>query len=390
MEPAVAPSRDAAERPEANGGGGLQGLLVRAVRSLAREASVERVLAWGRDARGAPTVLAAEIEGSALHTPNAVALAALATLEGVRDLGAPPFAADLRVLAEVHGVSAAVPLGDVDAPVAYLLTGGEPAGFVRPRTLAALAAAAQTLRGPAASDAALRRLAGLDREVQRLDRLAALGGLVAEIVHEIRNPLVSVKTFLQLLPEREGDEEFDHEFLAVATDELRRIERLLDVVLQHARPGTSSALDPPAEVPVVLDSVARLLSFRAADRSIRIELDASNTLPRPTIAGDALRQIVLNLTLNALEATPAGSAVRLSARADATHVIIDVEDEGPGVPDELRERLFEPFFSTKGERAGGLGLAITRRLAEEAGGALSAQRRPSGGSCFQVRLPRQP
>jgi signal transduction histidine kinase len=232
------------------------------------------------------------------------------------------------------------------------------------------------------------RLAQLDAEVRRLDRLAALGGLIAEIVHEIRNPLVSVKTFLQLLPEREADPEFRESFLEVASEEVRRIERLLDAVLQHGRPAPPTRADVTTSARDAFESVVQLVGYRATERGVGFEVDADEELPDIRIAGDALRQVVLNLCLNAIDATPSGGCVRLRARGSRDHVAITVEDEGPGIPPELASRIFEPFTSTKEDRPGGLGLAITRRIVEEANGTIEVSGRPQGGSAFTFRLRR--
>ena len=370
----------------------FQGLLARTVARLAEETRSTRVAAWGRDHTGSPAVLAARLEGSVLLAPDEGALTILGRLEGPLDLGDPDAPAELRALGREHGFSAAAPVVGTDSePPAILLIGGsEGSGNVRPRSLAALAAAAERLGAPAATEAALARLGQLDQEVQRLDRLAALGGLVAEIVHEIRNPLVSVKTFMQLLPERADDEEFKSEFLGVALEEVRRIERLLNVVLENAGSGSPRE----GQGTCVLDafeSLGQLLAFRASDRGVTLEVQTSDALPRPHVGADALRQVLLNLTLNAIDVTPEGGRVMLEARADESSVAIDVRDEGPGVPPELRERLFEPFFSTKGnERPGGLGLGISRRLVEGAGGRIEVLEADGGGSIFRVHLPRIP
>jgi signal transduction histidine kinase len=269
---------------------------------------------------------------------------------------------------------------------------------VRPRLLAALGAAVTRSPRPAAAAAALPRLARLDVEVQRIDRLAAVGGLLAEIVHEIRNPLVSIKTFLHLLGEEasearsEGEARAESrwadasEFREVAIEELRRIERLLEVVSQHARPPSAPSTEAIAEVEPAIRSVAQLATLRAVGRGIAVEVELAGPLSPARIAGDALRQILLNLALNAIEATPEGGAVRIRAAERAGAIEIALEDDGPGVPDALLERLFEPFFSTKSQ-TGGLGLAITRRLVEDAGGAIEVQSRAPTGSRFCVTLP---
>jgi signal transduction histidine kinase len=224
----------------------------------------------------------------------------------------------------------------------------------------------------------------LDDDARETDRLAALGSLAAEIVHEIRNPLVSVKSFLDLLPEQEG--KVDLGFLRIASEEVRRIERLLGALMQHARPSRDEVA--ACAVAPALESVAVLVGHRAAQREIALEVEVAADLPAVGLAPDALRQVLLNLTLNALDATTPRGDVSLSARGVGEQVEIAVSDRGPGVPAALRERVFEPFFSGKAGRAGGLGLAICRRLVEESGGSIEVGDRPGGGARFVLRLPR--
>jgi signal transduction histidine kinase len=363
----------------------LAALLARALAALADVTSAECAAAWGRDEGGALRVLAARVEGAQLLPPSEAAWAALGELPGPSDLGVTG-SAPLEALAAEHGFSAAAPLRVGDGELlAVLLIGSalDRPGSVRPRVLAALASAAARTVGPAAAAQASARLSRLDAEVQRLDRLAAVGGLLAEIVHEIRNPLVSIKTFLHLLDEDGGD---SSEFRGVAIDELRRIERLLEVVMQHARPPSLHSAEAIGELEPALRSVVQLATLRAAGRGLTIELSFDEDLPPARIAPDALRQVLLNLTLNAIEASERGACVRLVATASEGAVSIAVEDEGPGIPEPLRARLFEPFFSTK-SRPGGLGLAITRRLVEEAGGVIEIEDREPRGTRFRVTLP---
>jgi signal transduction histidine kinase len=330
-------------------------------------------------------VRAAQLVGPALLLPEEREYAAVAALPEASDLRS----AGLTGIIERHGFAAAAPIAGGEAGAAAVLLLGEAEGrpdWLRPRILAELGAAAQRLRSPAAAALAADRLAQLDAEVRRLDRLAALGGLVAEIVHEIRNPLVSVKTFLQLLPEREEDPEFRESFLQVASEEVRRIERLLDAVLQHGRPAPPRRADSSASAPEVFESVAQLVGHRATERGVRLEIDVPQELSEIRIPADALRQVVLNLSLNAIDATASGGCVRLRARGTRDQVVITVEDEGPGIPSELASRIFEPFVSTKEDRPGGLGLAITRRIVEEAEGTIEVADRPNQGSAFTLRL----
>jgi signal transduction histidine kinase len=364
----------------------LQSLLAGAVQRLAATTGAGRVAAWSLGEDGVPVVRAAQLVGSALLVPREGEYAAVAALPEASDLEK----AGLTAIVERHGFTAAAPVsgGDAGATAVLLLGEADEAERpVRPRILAELGSAAQRLRGPAAAALAANRLQQLDAEVRRLDRLAALGGLVAEIVHEIRNPLVSVKTFLQLLPERQADPEFRESFLEVASDEVRRIERLLDAVLQHGRPAPPIRADATAAVTDAFESVVQLVGYRAAERGVRLEIDAAPELPEVRIAPDALRQVVLNLSLNAIDATRAGGCVRLRAQRSQDWIAISVADEGAGIPPELASRIFEPFVSTKQDRPGGLGLAITRRIVEEARGTIRVEAYATGGAVFTMRLP---
>lgn len=383
-----APRSTAGARSRVTTSSDLQALLADAVAGLAETTGASQVMAWVRRPGAGPTLLAAHYDGPAPAPPAARTFEAAATLTRATDLGEDGLPESLGTFAAATGLAATVPLRTGPGePLAVLLLGGreDPPGQVRPRTLAALDSLARRLATPASAAMARERLGALDAQVRRLDRLAALGGLVAEIVHEIRNPLVSVKTFLQLLPDRAEDPEFRQNFLEVASDELRRIERLLDVVLEQARPQTN-APGSDTDLASVVDSVVHLVAHRATDQGVRITRDLPDDLPPVPVSGDALRQVVLNLTLNAIHATPEGGSLQIRARGNGP-VEIRVEDEGPGVPPDLRERVFEPFFSTKPEAPGGLGLAISRRIVEEVGGTLRVEDRPGGGAVFLVRLP---
>jgi signal transduction histidine kinase len=368
----------------------LQSVLGAAVERLHDVIGGEYVAAWALRESGEPYVAAASFVGSPPAEPARETFDLLCTLSGPVDLSEPVHPEELRQLAERLTCSAAAPVAASDgAPLAVLLIGesGKAASPVRPRTLAALDAARRRLEAPLAAALAMGRLREIDEEVCRLDRLAALGRLASEIAHEVRNPLVSIKTFLQLLPERRGDPEFCTSFFEIASEELRRVERLLDLVIDQARPGSVDAGGVAVDVAAVLESATELVQHRAIKRSISLTFEASTDLPGVAIDDDALRQIVLNLMLNAIDATPDDGAVCLRATADTAGVTIVVADSGPGVPEELRARVFEPFFSTRRDHSGGLGLAITRRVVEGARGTIAVAESKRGGAEFRVWLP---
>jgi signal transduction histidine kinase len=255
---------------------------------------------------------------------------------------------------------------------------------VRPRILGLLDATARRVAGPLAASRAVSRLRRLDDEVRRLDRLASLGTLAAEIAHEVRNPLVSVKTFLQLLPERGDDPEFTTRFLKLASEELQRMERLLELVIDYPRGREQQERSSASSA---LGMVEELLGQLTQGRSIALEVKRAAELPDVAVTEDGLRQALLNLALNAIEATPDGGTVRLSGARVRGGVELRVADQGPGIPEEDCDRVFELFHSTRPDGHGGIGLAVTRRIVEEAGGTIQIGNGSDGGAEFRVWLP---
>jgi signal transduction histidine kinase len=211
----------------------------------------------------------------------------------------------------------------------------------------------------------------------KLVELAALGALASELAHELRNPLVALKSFLELLPERHP--ELETRLLPVALDELRRAERLLDAMVAPRREGERG--EAPGEVAGAVHAVATLLGPRARRRGASIEAQVGAGLPAAALGADALRQVVLNLALNAVEASPAGGRVRIAARSARGGIELSVRDDGPGLPAAPGGR------GPAAKGSGGLGLAITRRLLEAAGGRLAAGRAPGGGAELRAWVP---
>jgi signal transduction histidine kinase len=387
----AAPPRDtrpADRAARANVDRDLDDVLRDVVQQLVRRSGGAAVSIWRRAEDGDAVALDGRLESRVPESRDLYT--ELAHLSRPTDLGAGELQSTLERVISEFGFSAAAPIaaGAGEAPAVLLLGGPkDPAGRVRPQTLGALANAARRLELPLAASASFARLRRLDADIRELDRRAALGQLLAEVVHEIRNPLVSVKTFLQLLPDRAEDPEFRTKFASVVEDELRRVERLLDAALVQARPTAATTAAAGVVVAPILESVALLVSHRATERQVRLEVDAAARLPGVTLSEDALRQVILNLSLNAIDATEAGGLVRLRAQRAHEGVEIVVEDQGRGIPEALRDRVFEPFFSTKSDRPGGLGLAISRRIVEQAGGRIAISDRAGGGSAFRLRLP---
>jgi signal transduction histidine kinase len=208
--------------------------------------------------------------------------------------------------------------------------------------------------------------------------------LAAGIAHEIKNPLVSIKAFAQLLPRRKSDESFIENFGRTVTHQVDRMERLLDRLRTLARPGER----PHHPIDLRSPIGAAIEAMRPAFVEKSVVLSAATGQAPCMILGDysELEQLFLNLLLNAHEATPSEGMARVEVAVNAGRAIVAVVDTGPGVPPELLERVFDPFFSTK-ERGSGLGLAISASIVQTHSGRLKAANREVGGAVFTVEFP---
>ena len=224
--------------------------------------------------------------------------------------------------------------------------------------------------------------------IQRADRSSALGVLAAGIAHEVRNPLVSIRTFFQLAPERLGDEEFMTSFLAMAAGEVDRISRLINELLSFARSPTPSFCD--VDLNELVEGTAVLIGPEAKQRRVSLELNLCGVPPRVHGNYEQLRQALLNLTFNALQATDAGGTVVLGTRLvsyeGASFGEIEVEDTGRGIPSAATNSIFDPFYTTKASGTG-LGLAIVSQIAQEHAGRITVSSEEGTGTCFRLDIP---
>jgi signal transduction histidine kinase len=240
----------------------------------------------------------------------------------------------------------------------------------------------------------------LEEQVRRGDRLASLGTLAAGMAHEIKNPLVSLKTFAQLLPERYDDPEFRSTFGPLIEDEVGRIDGLVGRLLDFARPA-KPAMAPVSLHACIADSL-RLVAQQAKAKGLAIE--RRYAAEEDGVSGDErlLRQVFVNLLLNAIDATPSGGALSVLTRlgerpADACRVappadrwiVAEVRDTGCGIAPSDRGRVFDPFFTTK-PAGTGLGLSVAHGIVSEHQGCIAADSVPGQGSCFRVSLPLRP
>lgn len=225
-------------------------------------------------------------------------------------------------------------------------------------------------------------------EIVKAERLATVGKMAARITHEIRNPLSAIGLNLELLEgeiAEGGDPKEQRELVGAIKGETQRLSRIAEQYLSMAR-KPSPTLAPESAGEIALE----LLAFMKPelDRSnIRVITDVDEDVPSIPIDEGLLRQALLNLLRNAREAMPDGGeiAVRVAKAAGGGADIL-VEDRGPGIPEELRATIFDPFITTK-EQGTGLGLAVTRDIVEAHRGMIACEAREGGGTTFRIHLP---
>ena len=233
----------------------------------------------------------------------------------------------------------------------------------------------------------LTPLKQLEIERRRAERLAYFEVLASGIAHEIKNPLVAIKTFTQLLPRRSGEPQFVADFGRIVGREIHRMERLVDRLRTLAHPGRR-----PAHAVDVRAPLTEALEFMQAtfdDKGVALRACVGDTASRVVGDHQNLVQLFLNLLMNAHEATPPGGVVTVAVTREADGVRVTVDDTGPGIAPELREKIFEPFFTTK-QRGSGLGLAISASVAQAHGARLQADNRPERGAVFWIDFPFAP
>ncbi|HYQ27324.1 MAG TPA: ATP-binding protein, partial [Polyangiaceae bacterium] len=224
----------------------------------------------------------------------------------------------------------------------------------------------------------------------RSERLASVGRLAAGLAHEVGNPIAALLGLEDLLLEGGLSALEQHDFLQRMRKETERINRILRDLLQFARPGEAPPMvgEARGDVAAAITDTVALIAPQKAMRDVELELSIPEGLPSVALSDEQLVQLVLNLLLNAVDALAGGGRVWVAARPQAGGVRLTVEDNGPGVALAVRDRLFEPFVTTKEIGKGtGLGLAVCRGLVEAVGGSIALDFGFSGGARFVVQLP---
>jgi two-component system, NtrC family, sensor kinase len=229
-----------------------------------------------------------------------------------------------------------------------------------------------------------QRLVALQAELIQRDRLAAAGRLVAQLAHEIRNPVANVRNCLEIVRRRVADDPEGSRFADLAIDELLRMHELAEQMLDLHRPRDQELT--MCDAVEVAHAVAALMQ---AGTNNQLRVFVSGRQPAPTvIPPDALKQVLLNIAQNAREAMDGSGSIELRIVAGPPTTIIDVLDSGPGIASDILPNIFDPFFTTKRAVHGvGLGLFVAEGIIRSQGGEIIASNRAEGGARFRISLP---
>ena len=238
-----------------------------------------------------------------------------------------------------------------------------------------------------------KELANVNRELQdsfeqikRADRLSAIGQLSASLAHEIRNPLASIDGAANLIESPQTPDEIRKGSLAIIHKEIQRLNRLLTNLLDFARPRKPEfqSVDPNR----LIDSIVNLAGHSAEQKGITLRKEVPASVPPIECDPEQMKQVILNLAINAVQAMTGPGEVLISARPSDSSVMISVCDQGPGIAEEDLDKIFNPFFTTK-EAGTGLGLSVVHQIATQHGGVVKAERNQRGGMTFSLVVPQR-
>jgi two-component system, NtrC family, sensor histidine kinase HydH len=220
--------------------------------------------------------------------------------------------------------------------------------------------------------------------MKRAERLYAIGQLSAGLAHEIRNPLASLSGTIGILRRNPASTEKRSECLDIMDKECQRLNNLLTSFLDFAKPRPPKLIE--IDISSVLDSVMKLVSHTLDQRTLALQKETALQLPVLQCDPELLKQVLVNLLINAIQASSDGGEILLQARTRGSELLLQVRDQGSGISAEDLDKIFDPFFTTK-EHGTGLGLSVAYQIVEQLGGSLTAERNFDKGMTFTVSLP---
>lgn len=230
------------------------------------------------------------------------------------------------------------------------------------------------------------------KKMVKMNRLEAVGILAAGMAHEINNPLVAIQTFLKMAPDKrsKNDPEFWERFYQVACKDVVRIRQIISQLLSYAHNKEESKLAlAETDLNLLISETVALLDQEAQKKNIAIKLDLFRDLGFIFIDPEKFKQVIINLILNAIDATTKGSIEIKTSKPDDRFVQITFSDTGKGIPEENLQKLFFPFFSTK-EEGTGLGLMTSHHIIDQHRGTIDVDSTVSKGTTFSIQIPVDP
>jgi two-component system, NtrC family, sensor histidine kinase HydH len=221
-------------------------------------------------------------------------------------------------------------------------------------------------------------------QIKRADRLSAVGQLSAGLAHEIRNPLASIDGAANLIESPQTSEDVRRNSIAIIHKEIQRLNRLLTNLLDFARPRKPEF--QTVEAGRLIDAIISLAGHSAQQKGITLRKEAPPSVPRFECDSEQMKQVLLNLAINAVQAMTGPGEVVLAAHEVDSSVVMSVRDQGPGIEEANMDKIFNPFFTTK-EAGTGLGLSVVHQIVTQHGGVVKAERNPGAGMSFSVVIP---
>jgi two-component system sensor histidine kinase AtoS len=221
--------------------------------------------------------------------------------------------------------------------------------------------------------------------MQKADKMAALGEVAAGVAHEIRNPLTAIRGFIQLIQEKTAPREQTHEYASIAIFEVDRLNKIVEELLYYARP--SEPMKVNQDINRLLDGVLTLLHFKLEKQGVAVGKKFIDTMPLIPIDEEQIRQVFINLIINATQAMETGGKILITTEAGEDGFIkIHIEDSGHGIEAKNIKRLTDPFFTTR-ENGTGLGLAVVQRIIDMHHGFMAVSVSRFNGAKITLHLP---
>jgi two-component system sensor histidine kinase HydH len=229
----------------------------------------------------------------------------------------------------------------------------------------------------------------VEEEQQRLraaESLAAIGRAISAVTHDMKTPLIAIGGFTRLVQKHhhEGDPCFAK--LDIVIKETQRLETMVKDMLDFSKPLELHRTN--ADIPQLIHEALLVIAAVVEERQVVVESYASSELVPVSLDVNRIKQVIINIIMNAVQASPSGEIVSVKCSQNQNHLIIDIADSGPGIPIEIRENIFVPFFSDKKDGTG-LGLAIAKKIVEAHQGHIEIMDNPDRGLTFRISIPRQ-